>query len=539
MKKYSYLIIIVLISSLVLSGCLLSNVGQVPATEQSGITYLTKSPSPVLVARWDFNTITAGTVADLSGNLNTGKVFGATPVDSGHTGYGNALSFNGVYDRVEVAHSYSLNITGTGITLEAWINAAEFPTSGRDITINKTDAYALQVADGGKVRVYLGPLTGYVQTDNVELSTGNWHHIAGTYDGSNVSIYVDGDLKKTVAKTGNQATSTNLLVIGKRDPGATNTDGAFKGLIDEVRIWSIVLAASQLDDMTPPTLDKSLTGTAGLDGWYTSNVEVTLTGDDPTPGSGLNRVEYSFDGTTWTTYTVPFTISTEGTTTLYHRAYDNAGNVYILPAQVIKIDKTAPTVTPGPAPTYILNQPGATVSATVTDATSGPAVSPVTVSVSTAAVGPFSVPVTGYDVAGNSTTVDCPYNVQYAPATTTSWGQPTRTILQPINTDGSSVFKQGSTVPAKFRVADVNGNSIGTPGVVTEFKLVQIIVGGTPSNINEPVFSTTPDTAFRWSASDEQWIFNISTKSLVKNNIYVYRITLNDGTAIIFQFGLK
>jgi hypothetical protein len=42
MKKYSYLIIIVLISSLVLTGCLLSNISQVPATEQSGIAYLTK-----------------------------------------------------------------------------------------------------------------------------------------------------------------------------------------------------------------------------------------------------------------------------------------------------------------------------------------------------------------------------------------------------------------------------------------------------------------------------------------------------------------
>jgi len=256
MKKLIYLIMLVLILGLVLSGCLLSNVGQVPATEQSGITYLTKTiDSPlVLAARWDFNTITAGTVADLSGNPNTGNVFGATLVDSGQTGYGNALNFNGVYDRVEVAHSSSLNITGTGITLEAWIKAAEFPTTGRDITINKTGAYALQVSDGGKVRVYLCDASNYVQTDNVELSTGIWHHIAGTYDGSNVRIYVDGDLKKTVAKTGNQATSTNPLVIGKRDPGITNTDGALEGLIDEVRIWSSALNDDQLDDMLPPAI---------------------------------------------------------------------------------------------------------------------------------------------------------------------------------------------------------------------------------------------------------------------------------------------
>ena len=51
--------------------------------------------------------------------------------------------------------------------------------------------------------------------------------------------------------------------------------------------------------------------------------------------------------------------------------------------------------------------------------------------------------------------------------------------------------------------------------------------------------STTPDTAFRWSASDQQWIFNINTKSLSKNKTYVYLITLNDGSTIHFQFGLK
>ena len=43
MKKLSYLIVIVLISSLVLTGCLLSNVGQVPASQQSGISDIVKN----------------------------------------------------------------------------------------------------------------------------------------------------------------------------------------------------------------------------------------------------------------------------------------------------------------------------------------------------------------------------------------------------------------------------------------------------------------------------------------------------------------
>jgi hypothetical protein len=96
-------------------------------------------------------------------------------------------------------------------------------------------------------------------------------------------------------------------------------------------------------DTVLPTLTKVLSGTLGLDGWYTSDVTVNLTGADAT--SGLNRIEYKLNAGGWTNYTANFTISTEGTTTLYHRAYDNAGNVNETANQSIKIDKTAPVVT--------------------------------------------------------------------------------------------------------------------------------------------------------------------------------------------------
>ncbi len=110
-------------------------------------------------------------------------------------------------------------------------------------------------------------------------------------------------------------------------------------------------------------------------------------------------------------------------------------------------------------------------------------------------------------------------------------------ILQPINTDGTSVFKQGSTVPAKFRVCDANGKSIGDPGVVQSFAATYM--AGTSTGVNETIVSTTPDTAFRWDATGQQWIFNISTKNLNANRTYIYVITLNDGSMITFRFGLK
>jgi len=59
------------------------------------------------------------------------------------------------------------------------------------------------------------------------------------------------------------------------------------------------------------------------------------------------------------------------------------------------------------------------------------------------------------------------------------------------------------------------------------------------ANDNESVFSTTPDTAFRWDPSAQQWIFNINNKSYPSNQTYFFRISLNDGTVINFNYGLK
>ena len=121
-------------------------------------------------------------------------------------------------------------------------------------------------------------------------------------------------------------------------------------------------------------------------------------------------------------------------------------------------------------------------------------------------------------------------------------GAPGHAILPPINLDGSSVFprKQGSTAPAKFRLCDANGNSVGpSSSVVSDFRIVQTVNGTVTATANETVDSTTPDTAFRWDPTAQQWIFKISTKNLYAGYTYYFRIWLNDGTSIYFQFGLK
>ncbi len=156
----------------------------------------------------------------------------------------------------------------------------------------------------------------------------------------------------------------------------------------------------------------------------------------------------------------------------------------------------------------------------------------------TASVGNKSFRVYTEDKAGNSKDLINNFKVQYL-SSGLCLNQDGHSVLQPINTDGTSVFKQGSTIPVKFRVCDNNGASISNSGVVTGFSLIQTVSGTLVSTINEPVLSTTPESNFRWDTTNQQWIFNMSTKNLSAGETYSYKISLNDGTNIEFSFGLR
>jgi len=97
-------------------------------------------------------------------------------------------------------------------------------------------------------------------------------------------------------------------------------------------------------DTTPPVTTISLSGVLGDNGWFTSNVTVTLSATDDTD---VDKTEYRFDNATWLTYTIPFTVINEGNTIVYYKSTDRAGNPETTKTKTIKIDKTKPTATAG------------------------------------------------------------------------------------------------------------------------------------------------------------------------------------------------
>jgi hypothetical protein len=197
--------------------------------------------------------------------------------------------------------------------------------------------------------------------------------------------------------------------------------------------------------------------------------------------------------------------------------------------------------------------PPGSVAVTVNGITQNAAINPSTGSFSsTFNTRSFAVSVNGYSITYNyndsvdknfnSTFGTATLNVRYQSAGTMCAGDVGHAIRQPINPDQSSVFKLGSTVPTKFAVCDANGNSVGSTGVITGYGLLAT-ASSSSITVDESVYSTTPDLAFRWDPSGMQWIFNQSTKNNGTMNkggvVYYFVINLNDGTSIPFAYALK
>ena len=210
----------------------------VPNTNQSYIaTFQASAGPPNLAGAWAFNEGLGTTAADASGNGNTGAIGTASWITTGK--FGNGLSFNGTTARVTVPDSNSLDLT-TGMTLEAWV----YPTAGgnwRDVIYKgPDDIYYLEGSStGGPPAVggtFASPLAG---ASALPLNT--WSHVAGTYDGTTLRLYVNGVQVSSRPLATQIATSTGALSIG----GDALYGQYFAGRIDEIRIYNTALGGGR------------------------------------------------------------------------------------------------------------------------------------------------------------------------------------------------------------------------------------------------------------------------------------------------------
>ena len=188
-------------------------------------------------------------MTDASGNGNTGTINGATRIAGGK--YGGALSFNGSSNRVQINDSNSLDLT-TGMTLEAWVMPTASQSGWRTVIQKEVDTYFLDASSNSARR----PATGGTYGSTVTWIAGpntipvnSWTHLASTYDGANIRLYVNGTQVATVARTGSIAVSALPVWIGGNNPYGEY----FNGVIDEVRIYNRALSVAEIQaDMNTP-----------------------------------------------------------------------------------------------------------------------------------------------------------------------------------------------------------------------------------------------------------------------------------------------
>ena len=195
-----------------------------------------------LVAAYSFNEGAGTTAGDSSGNGLNGTIANATWVATGK--YGKALSFNGTNALVTVADPGPLMLT-TGMTLEAWVNPSTVSSAWRDVIYKGNDNYYLEGTSTNGGAPAAGGTFGGANANAYAtgpLPTNTWSHLALTYDGSALRLYVNGVLASSIARTGDIQTSANPLQIG----GDSLYGQYFQGMIDEVRVYDVALSAAQI-----------------------------------------------------------------------------------------------------------------------------------------------------------------------------------------------------------------------------------------------------------------------------------------------------
>jgi fibronectin type 3 domain-containing protein len=208
------------------------------------------------VAAYSFDETSGSTVGDASTNANDGTITGATRTTTGR--FGRAVSFDGAGDMVRIADAASLDLS-TGMTLEAWVYP--MAASGWRTVVMKERpgslTYALYGAAPGAPSAQLtgSSANDYRMADGASsLPIGAWSHLAATFDGSTLRLFVDGTQVDTVAYSGSLIQSANDVFIG----GNSVWSEWFDGIIDEVRIYDRALTAGEIAaDMTTPIIPGS------------------------------------------------------------------------------------------------------------------------------------------------------------------------------------------------------------------------------------------------------------------------------------------
>ena len=216
---------------------------------------LSSNTSADLVLNSSFNPTTVGTYTmkvwtELSGDLEPNNdtityIFNVVDNNTA-TNAGNHLVLNGTNQSITVPYNGSLDITGSMLTLESWVYTGG---TGTKYLFSRE-----QSAGVSQFELYMNPagaLTFKLRTQNgvdsvlstKTLSVLSYAHVAATYDGTQMTLYMNGDTAGVKSLSGTLMSTSSPLYIGQSTAGGASF---WNGNLDDVKIWDTVRTDDQI-----------------------------------------------------------------------------------------------------------------------------------------------------------------------------------------------------------------------------------------------------------------------------------------------------
>ena len=210
-----------------------------------------------VVGAWHFDEGEGNIAHDTSGEGNDGTLYDAnTTNDDGNTPpqwvdgkFGKALSFDGVDDYVDCGNKPIYNFTEFSVAI--WINEKVLPSDlghpvsfiGRGYDSSNYEGWDLICWTNDKIYFTVGNGSTFQEPSFLFQTTNEWHHIVGTYDGTTIKLFLDGEFKDSRTLTGFKNMDTSLFI------GKSYRAYYSNATIDEVRIYNRALSEEEISDL--------------------------------------------------------------------------------------------------------------------------------------------------------------------------------------------------------------------------------------------------------------------------------------------------
>ncbi len=266
----------------------------------AGSTRVMCEADPTLVGCWRMDEEAGTTIQDGGASpYNDGTLINNPTWLPGKIG--NALTFNGTNQYATVPDDISLDIT-SAITLAAWVKPGKTGTQNilKKVTGTTTPSgYELSLSSAGKVFVRFNGNVNYRvdSTVNYPADGTTWTHIAATFDGSTIRVYINGSMNNSTTPSTTFTIGANTTNLGVGAEPASTPINYFLGLIDDARIYNRALSDSEIialasntppGDTTAPAAPTALNATAGN---QIANLTWTAPTDPDVKGYNIYRSE--------------------------------------------------------------------------------------------------------------------------------------------------------------------------------------------------------------------------------------------------------